>query len=172
VSIRKQVVLAFFVDEAAADAAVESLEAWDDDYYDIKLNAIGVLALDAEGKVKTRKLGRRTTPKGVGVGVALAILVATGPVGAIGLPVLGGVAGALHRKGLGLTSSERERIAAELAGGKAAVGVLVSEDQARAVAAKLAELGGEPETHDVPAEAEAEVEAVAEQIEAEASADA
>ncbi len=36
----------------------------------------------------------------------------------------GGVLGALHHKGLGLSAEDRDRIAAELTGGKAAVGVL------------------------------------------------
>jgi uncharacterized membrane protein len=168
---RKHVVLAFFADEAAADAAVEELKAWDDLYYDIKLNSIGVLVLDEDGQVKTRKLGRRTIPKGIGVGAAMAILFATGPIGVIGLPVLGGIAGAMHHKGLGLKADDRERIAAELTGGKAAVGVLVADDRATNVAAKLAELGGTPETHEVPEEVEAEVTAAADDIETEAAAE-
>ena len=168
---RKHVVLAFFADEAAADAAVEELKAWDDLYYDIKLNSIGVLVLDEDGQVKTRKLGRRTIPKGIGVGAAMAILFATGPIGVIGLPVLGGIAGAMHHKGLGLKADDRERIAAELTGGKAAVGVLVADDRATNVAAKLAELGGTPETHEIPDEVEAEVTAAADDIETEAAAE-
>ena len=169
---KKLVVLAFFADEAAADAAVVELKAWDELYYDIKLNAIGVLVLDEDGQVKTRKLGRRTIPKGIGVGAAMAVLFATGPIGMIGLPVLGGVAGAIHRKGLGLKSADSERIAAELTGGKAAVGVLVADDRAAHVAAKLAELGGTPETHEVPEEVEAEVAAAANEIETEAADEA
>ena len=96
----------------------------------------------------------------------------SGPIGLIGLPVLGGVAGAIHRKGLGLKPADSERIAGELAGGKAAVGVLVADDRASNVAAKLAELGGTPETHEVPEEVEAEVAASADEIETEAATEA
>ena len=44
------VVLAFFKDEAAAEAAVTELKAWDKIEDDVKLNAIGILALDEKGK--------------------------------------------------------------------------------------------------------------------------
>ena len=56
----KQVVLAIFPNEAAADAAAQSLKEWDKLDDDVKLNAIGVLVLDENGKVKTQKLGRRS----------------------------------------------------------------------------------------------------------------
>ena len=46
----KQVVLAIFPDEAAADAAVTSLKSWDKANDDIKLNAIGVLVLDTRAR--------------------------------------------------------------------------------------------------------------------------
>ena len=102
----------------------------------------------------------------------MAVLFATGPIGVIGLPVLGGIAGAIHHKGLGLKPADSERIAAELAGGKAAVGVLVADDRAANVATKLAELGGTPEIHEVPEEVEAEVAASADEIETEAATEA
>ena len=51
----KTVVLAFFKDEAAADDAVDLLKSWDKAERDIRLDAIGVLALDDNGKVKTYK---------------------------------------------------------------------------------------------------------------------
>jgi hypothetical protein len=54
---RRTVVLAFFRDEADADDAVEQMKAWDKWDDDVKLNAIGVLALDDKGKLKTHKLG-------------------------------------------------------------------------------------------------------------------
>jgi len=64
----KTVVLAFFDDEAAADDAVEQMKAWDKLEDDVKLNAIGVMVLDDEGKLKTHKLGRRSWLKGAGIG--------------------------------------------------------------------------------------------------------
>ena len=59
--------LAFFADEAAADAAVEELKAWDELLYDIKLNAIGVLALDENGKVKTPSSVAGRSPRASGL---------------------------------------------------------------------------------------------------------
>lgn len=59
----KQVVLAIFPNEPAADVAAQSLKDWDE-LDDVKLNAIGILVLDEEGKVKTQKLGRRSWGKG------------------------------------------------------------------------------------------------------------
>ena len=164
---KKQVVLAYFADEAAADEAVESLKAWDKLDNQVKLNAIGVLVLDESGKVKAQKLGRRTVGKGAGIGLLLALIT---PVG-LGAAVIGGaVVGALHHKGLGLKAEDRERIAAELAGGKAAVGVLVEDSEAPSVTEKLGDLGGTVETVQVTDEAIAEVDAVAPAIEAEDAA--
>jgi hypothetical protein len=70
-------------------------------------------------------------------------------VGVIG----GGLLGTLHHKGLGLSESDRDRLGAELTGGKAAVGVLAPVAEADAVTAKLTELGGAAESHEVTDEA-------------------
>jgi len=159
----KQVVLAIFKDEAAADAAVVSLKAWDKADDDVKLNAIGVLVLDDKGKVKTHKLGKRSVGKGAGIGVVLAIIAPpTLLAGAIG----GGVLGALHHKGLGIKSEERDQLAAELTDGKAAVGVLAANVDAAAVSAKLTELGGTPQVLTVSEQDAAEADEVAPKVEA------
>ena len=118
----KTVVLAFFNDEATADDAVESLKKWDKADDNIKLDAIGVLALDDKGKLKTHKLGKRSVGKGAGIGLVLAVIA---PPTLIAGVVGGGVIGALHHKGLGLKAADRDRIASQLTAGQAAVGVLV-----------------------------------------------
>jgi len=83
-------------------------------------DAIGVLAVDATGKLKEEKAGARSTGKGAGIGAALFLL----DPAALGVGLIGGAAGgALHHKGLGLTDSDRERIGKELTNGRAAVGV-------------------------------------------------
>ena len=159
----KTVVLAFFNDEATADDAVESLKAWDKADNDIKLNAIGVMALDDKGKLKTHKLGKRSVGKGAGIGLVLAVIAPpTLLAGVIG----GGLLGAFHHKGLGLKSGDRDRIASQLSAGKAAVGVLVSPSIAIDVSAKLTELGGSAEVHEVAEEAVAEVETAVPAVEA------
>ena len=151
----KQMVLGIFADEAAADAAVESLKAWDKASPEITLGAIGVLVVDESGQIKEHKLGQRSTKKAAGIGLVLAVVA---PPTLLAGMVGGGVLGHFHHKGLGLTDADRTRIAGELADGKAAVGALVAPDEAGAVSAKLTELGGAPEVHDVTDEA---LEAVA-----------
>jgi len=138
----KVVVLAIFKDEAAADAAAQSVKdsglAHDD--------AIGVLVLNHKGEIKAEKVGKRSTGKGAGIGLALALFT---PVGLAAGIIGGGVLGALHHKGLGLDKADRDRIAAELGDGKAAVGVLAPADEAVAVMAGLTALGGAAESHEV-----------------------
>jgi hypothetical protein len=142
----KSVVLAIFDNESKADAAVDSVKAWDKADDSVKLSAIGVLVLDDKGEIKTHKLGSRSVGKGAGIGLILAMLT---PVGLAAGIVGGGVLGALHHKGLGLTEKDRDRISSKLLDGKAAVGVLAKPDEAPAVANKLEELGGVPEVHAV-----------------------
>jgi hypothetical protein len=151
-----QVILAVFADEAAADAAVVSLKAWDKASDEVKLTSIGVLVLDDKGALKTHKMGSRSKAKGAGIGLVLAIVA---PPTLLAGVVGGAILGAFHHKGLGMKAEDKARIGAELAGGKAAVGVLAKGDEADAILGKLAELGGAVEAIDVSDEA---LEAVAE----------
>ena len=145
----KNVVLAIFKDEPSADSAVAQLKSWDKSDDRVKLGAMGVLALDDNGNIKTHKMGSRSIIKGGGIGLVLALIT---PVGA-GAVVGGSLLGALHKKGLGLDEKDKDRISAKLFDGKAAVGVLAKDDQAKLIAEKLTELGGEPEVHAVSDEA-------------------
>src|SRR6476660_3338905 len=111
---RRTVVLAFFRDESDADDAVEQMKAWDKWDDDVKLNAIGVLALDDKGKLKTHKLGKRSVGKGAGIGLVLAVIA---PPTLLAGVVGGGILGAFHRKNLGINGGDKERIAAHLAAG-------------------------------------------------------
>ena len=149
-----QVVLGVFADEAAADAAVEALKAWDKASDDVKLTSIGVLVLDEKGELKTHKMGSRSKAKGAGIGLVLAVVA---PPTLLAGVVGGTVLGAFHHKGLGMNDADKTRIGAELTGGKAAVGVLATADEAGAIAGKLTELGGDVEAHDVSEEALAAV---------------
>jgi hypothetical protein len=153
-----KLVLGIFADEAAADAAVESLLAWDKISDDIKLGAIGVLVLDEKGQIKEHKLGQRSGKKGAGIGLVLAIVAP--PTLLVGL-VGGGVLGHFHHKGLGLQAEDRDRITAELQGGKAAVGVLASAWESDVIGSQLTHLGGTVEAHEVSDEALEAVAAVA-----------
>ncbi len=154
-----QLVLAFFENEAAADAAVNQIKSWDKASNDVKLGAIGVLVKDDKGKIKTHKLGARKTKTGALL-FALAGLL-SGGMTVLGGAVFGGVVGSLFHKGLGMSKEELARIDGDLSGGKAAVAILANPDEAAAVSAKLAELGGAPESHEVSDEAVDEAAAAA-----------
>jgi uncharacterized membrane protein len=158
----KQVVVAIFPDEGTADTAVQSLKEWDKLDDDVKLNAIGILVLDDNGKIKTQKMGRRSWGKGAGIGVVLAVIAPpTLLVGALA----GGALGGLHHKGLGIDSAERDEITDALANGRAAVGALVADSQVPLVSDKLGELGGELHVLSPSDDAIAEVDAVAADVE-------
>ncbi len=107
----RQLVLAIFADEASADAAAEGLNRWAGqeaaatliDTHQIQ--AMGVLVLDENGKLKTEKLGPRSMGTGAGIGLILAMLTPVGmAVGIIG----GGILGARHHKSL-IISKRRSR---------------------------------------------------------------
>lgn len=153
-----RMVLGIFANEDAADAAARSLVTWVKDD-DVVSRAVGVLVVDDNGQIKEHKLGARDGKKGAGIGLLLAVVAPpTLLAGMIG----GSVLGHFHHKGLGLTAADREQIAAELAGGKAAVGVLVEEDpEAHMISEKLIELGGTTQVHEVTEEALEAVAAVA-----------
>ena len=150
----KTVVLAIFSDEASADTAADALKTSGVAHHD----AIGVLALEENGKVKAHKMGKRSVGLGIGIGLVLALLT---PIGLVVGLVGGGLLGALHHKGLGIDAADRERIGRELQGGKAAIGVLAPVSEAKFVADKLTELGGAAETHEVSDEALEEARAAA-----------
>ncbi|GID97627.1 hypothetical protein Adi01nite_70390 [Amorphoplanes digitatis] len=148
-------VLAFFDTEDAADQAASALRDWEKTTEYMKVDAVGVLVKDDDGKVKEHKLGKRAGKRGMGVGVALGLIAAI-PSGGLSLVggVLagaagGGVIGGFFHKGLMMTDEDASRIGRELDADHAAVGVLTWDFQTEAVSEKLKQLGGVPETHEV-----------------------
>jgi len=142
----QQLVLAFFPDEAAADSAADALK----DSGIAHGDAIGILALNSHGKLKTDKVGARSTGKGAAIGGVLFLL---GPA-ILGVGVIGGTAaGALHHKNLGLSDADKARLTVDLNAGKVAVAVMAHSDTAPAISDKLAQLGGTPEAHELTDEA-------------------
>lgn len=142
----RQLVLAVFPDEFAADNAAVALK----DSGIAEGDAIGILVLDSDGKLKQDKVGARSTGKGAAVG---GVLVLMGPA-VLGVGVLGGaVAGSLHHKSLGLSDTDKARLTFALNEGKAAVGVLARFDTAPAISDRLIQLGGTAEAHEVSDEA-------------------
>jgi hypothetical protein len=160
----KQLILAFFADQAAAESAASSLKT-----SEVAEDAIGVLALDGTGRVVVDKVGATSVAAGVGVGAALLVL---GPFvlgfGAAAAVVGGGIGmaggaygGSMHHKGLKLSDEDKGRIGAELSSGKAAVGVLAPVDQGAFIQENLTALGGAASVHDVVDEAELQAAAAA-----------
>lgn len=99
----RQLVLAVFPDELAADNAAVALT----ESGITEGDAVGILVLDASGKLKQDKVGARSTGKGAAIGGVLFLL---GPA-ALGVGVLGGAAaGAMHHKNLGLTDADKARL--------------------------------------------------------------
>jgi uncharacterized membrane protein len=138
----RQLVLAVFPTEGAADSAAVALKESDIADGD----AIGILALDDDGKLKQDKVGARSTGKGAAIGGVIAVF----STALLGPAVLTGVAvGALHHKNLGLSDADKARLTVELQEGKAAVGVMSHEDTASAVSDRLTQLGGATESHEL-----------------------
>ncbi len=158
-SSNQKLVLAFFDHEAAADQAVEALKDWDKANDEIKLGAIGVLVKDDDGKIKTHKVGKPAGGKGAKTfavlgavaGVLSGGLTVVG--GVVGGAILGGIMGSFFHKGLGISKEDMARISGELDEGRAAVGLVVKNEEAADLSAKLAELGGKPEAYEVTDEA-------------------
>ena len=124
-----------------------------------------------KGKIKTQKLGSRKTGKGALIFGLVGLL--SGGMTVVGGLIFGAIAGSLFHKGLGMSKDDVARIGKELDGGKAGVALVVNADEAEAVSAKLVELGGTPETHEVTDEAVEQAAAAAEAApEAEAAAPA
>jgi outer membrane lipoprotein SlyB len=147
----KQLVLAFFENEAAADTAVTEIKQWDKASKDVKLGAIGVLVKDEKGKIKTHKLGKRQTALGAILFGIAGIL--SGGMSVVGGALFGGILGSFFHKGLGMSKDDLARIDSDLDDGKAAVAVLAKADEADAISGKLAELGGVAEQHTVTEDA-------------------
>jgi hypothetical protein len=142
----RQLVLAFFPDEPAADNAAAALK----DSGIAHGDAIGILALDSDGKLKQDKVGTRSTGKGAAIGGVIAVFTTA----VLGPAVLAGVAvGALHHKNLGLSDADKARLTVELNAGKAAVAVTAHSDTAPAISDKLTQLGGTSESHELTDEA-------------------
>jgi hypothetical protein len=139
------VVLAIFQNEASADSPAADLK----ESGVAQGDAIGVLALNEQGELKTDKVGKRSMGKGANWRDRR--LRDSGRTRR----------GASARRSawlsapqdLGLDKADRARLGSELEGGKAAVGVLVPLSDASFMADKLASMGGTPETHQVSVEA-------------------
>jgi len=156
---KKQLVIAIFENEEAADEAAEEIKKWEKGTKDFDYGAIGVLVKDKKGKIKTHKLGKRRTGTGAAI-FALAGLL-SGGLTIIGGAIGGALVGSLFHRGLGMSKEELAKINEELDGGKAAVIVETTFQEAAGVENRLSGLGGVPQTHEVDEEALEQAEAEA-----------
>ena len=142
----RQLVLAVFPDELAADSAAAALK----DSGIADGDAIGILVLDADGKLKQDKVGAHSTGKGAAIGGVIGVFGAAlfGPAVLVGMGV-----GALHHKNLGLSDADKARLTLDLKDGKAAVGVMSPAETAPAISEFLAQRDSTPETHELTDEA-------------------
>lgn len=144
---RQQLVLAIYSSESQADQAAKLIRNWEKASDHMKVDGIGVLVKDKEGKIKQHKLGKQAGRKGLGVGVVLGLLAAipTGGLSAVGAAaggaVGGGIIGRFFHKGLKLTDEQVARLHDELDAGQAMVGVLAWDFEAERVKDKLVDLG-------------------------------
>lgn len=151
----RHVIIAYFPQADKADMAVNQLKQWDEANSAIKLGGIGILVWD-EGKIKTRKVGRRAGGKGAKWGLVLGAVtgILSGGVtllgGAVAGAAGGAVAGSLFHRNLGLTDEDYERMKRRLLDGEAAVVVMADEDEVAPTKAELAGLGGDVENYSVP----------------------
>jgi uncharacterized membrane protein len=165
---KKQLMLAFFASETAADEAVKRIQDWDARTEHVYVDTIGILVKDEKGKIKTHKLGKRKTSAGVILGAIAGIL--TGGLSLVGGALIGGVMGHFMQKGLGLSKADLARINGELDGGKAAVGVLADPDDVTSLTTLLTDSGGVLEVHEVSDETIEQVEEAAQDTTEESAA--
>jgi uncharacterized membrane protein len=163
----RHLILAYFPDVDAADAAGRQLKHWDKDEGEIKLGGMGIIT-EHDGKLKTHLIGARaggTGAKwgailggtaGLATGVMVAVGVLTGGIGLIPGAIAGLVAGAaggsLFHKRIGMTDADRARLEDHLRSGGAALAVMTDAVEMEPTKAEIAALGGAVEDYYLPDE--------------------
>ncbi len=157
IDLNEQVVVAFFPNAEAADAAADALMKWDDASNEIKLGTMGRLTQTGDGKLESKRYGRSSTKKGALIGGAVGLLagVVTGGLSLLGGALVGGLlgggAGSLAKGSLGLTESAMEDIKQRLQAGGAALVVLADDFEMEPTFEELKKAGGEVQSYGVSA---------------------
>ncbi len=159
-------VVAYYINRAAAEEVVEELKEWDKANDSIKLGAIAVLTVNkSSGYLQAEEMGETNAKKGAlwgaGIGVVAGIL--TAGIGLIPGIILGSAAGggmgAFNHKSIGLSDEERAEMAEKLRYGGAAIAVMADSFEVEATKAELVRLGGESVDYAIPAETTAAISA-------------
>jgi predicted flap endonuclease-1-like 5' DNA nuclease len=152
-------VVAYYVNDAAAEAAAEDLKRWDKANDAVKLGAIGILTLNRNnGELEVKEIGQRDTKKGALWGAAIGTAAGILTAGVALIPGLilgtagGGALGALNHKSLGMTDADRSTMADNLRNGGAALAVMADDFEVADTKAEMIRLGGVASTFKVPAE--------------------
>lgn len=147
----KQLVIAFFENPAAAEAAARMMER--QALARAHGGTVGVLALDHQGRILTAWLGSQVADDGPGVGAVLGAIAVALTAPAPRRDPSGHVAG--------LTADDIARFAAELEAGQAVVGVLDRGTAAERAIIDLTGFGGKAEVHSLTDQALHQAAAVA-----------
>jgi uncharacterized membrane protein len=169
-----QMVVAYYINEDAAEGAAADLKQWDKANADIKLGAIAIVTLNPKtGEIEAKEVGQRKTKRGAlwGTAVGAAAGLMTGGLALIPAVLVGagggGVIGAMFHKKVGATDEDREQMAANLRAGGAALIVMADDFEVEATKAELVRSGGKVEAYAMPAET---ATAITEAAEAQAEA--
>ncbi len=172
-------VVAYFDDE---DAAKEALEALKEAHKQegLPIDGAAVVHRDEAGKIHLKEVGDTHAKKGAGVGALIggALGALFGPLGVIGGGAIGAYYGGIVAATVdeGIPNEALEEIGAMLSAGGSALVALTTEQDAKAVEAKLASLGGRVVTNgglkaQVAAPDEAELAALSVDMDAEEEAE-
>lgn len=167
-------VIAYYANAEAAEAAAEDLKGWDKANDDIKLGAIGVITLDEDkGGLHVDEIGQRNVKKGAlwGTAIGAGLGLITGGIGMIpGMAIgaaLGGGAGALDHMGIGMSDQDVAVLKENLKDGGVALGVMCDQFEVAETEGKLIAGGGKTAYYNVPGGvAEALAAAAAAQVDA------
>lgn len=149
-------VVSYFENRHAAEAAVESLKKWDKANDDIKLGAIAILTLDERGLLTSEEVGQRDTKTGAlwGAAIGAAAGILTAGIGLIPAVLVGTAAGgglgALNHKNLGMSDEDRDSMVDQLRHGAAALAVMADAYEVVITREKMVELGGKTQMFEVP----------------------
>ena len=170
----RNLIIAYFPNVDAADAAGKQLKHWDKAEQEIKLGGLGIIT-EHDGKLKTHLVGARAggtgakwgtvlgATGGLATGVLAAVGVMTGGIGlipgAIAGLAAGAVGGSLFHKRIGMTDEDRARLEEHLRTGGAALAVMADATEVGPTKAEIASLGGAVEHYYLPDELMEEVDA-------------
>jgi uncharacterized membrane protein len=171
-----RLVVAYYANRAAAEAAGKQLKDWDKANDAIKLGAIAVMYIDPKsGELKADEVGQRQTGSGALWGTAIGAVAAVLSGGLALIPGLiigatgGAVVGSLFHKDVGMSDAEQAEMLDNLRTGAVALAVMADDFEVEATQAQMIYLGGKAQVYVVPEQA---AEALTAAADAQASATA